>query len=148
VSDVSDSVKWGYIVLAPLVSIVLAYVQFSQGFPRGAIIMLILFVLTFPNIHRFYREIQMGQQIDDERFTQVVRKSGMISFFATLMTSIIIGGIAKINRIGTEPGFLTFNVDLIIALVGATVFAAAQIWYNHIGTQRNIKEIILGDEGE
>jgi hypothetical protein len=145
-SDVPDSVKWGYIVLAPLVSIFLAYVQFSQGLPRGAAIMVILFVLTFPNVHRFYKEIQMGQQIDDERFTQVVRKSGMISFFATLMTAIIVGGIAKINRIGTEPGFLTLNVDLVIALVGATIFSVAQIWYNHVGTQRNIKEILLGDE--
>ena len=145
-SDVPDSVKWGYIVLAPLVSIFLAYIQFSQGLPRGAIIMLILFVLTFPNIHRFYREIQMGQQIDDERFTQVVRKSGMISFFATLMTAMIVGGIAKINRIGTEPGFLTLIVDLLIALVGATIFSVAQIWYNHVGTQRNIKEILFGDE--
>jgi len=146
VSDVSDSVKWGYIVLAPLILMLLAFVQFSQGFPRGAAIMVIVAVLTLPNVHRFYKEIQMGQQIDDERFTRVVRKAGMISFFATLMTAMIVGGIAKINRIGTEPGFLTINDDLIIALVGATVFAAAQIWYNHVGTQRNIKEILLGDE--
>ena len=145
-SDVSDSIKWGYIVLAPLVSIFLAYVQFSQGLPRGAAIMVILFVLTFPNVHRFYKEIQMGQQIDDERFTRVVRKSGMISFFATLMTAMIVGRIAKINRIGTEPGFLTINDDLIIVLVGATVFAAAQAWYNHVGTRRNIKEVMFGDE--
>ncbi len=145
-SDVSDSVKWGYIVLAPLISIVLAYVQFSQGFPRGAIIMLILFVLTLPNIHRFYREIQMGQQIDDERFTQVIRKSGMVSFFATLMTAIILGGIAKLSRIGTEPGFLSLNVDLVIALVGATIFAVTQLWYNHVGTRRSIKEVVFGDE--
>jgi len=146
VSDVSDSFKWGYIVLAPLIFIFLAYVQFSQGFPRGAAIMVILVILTFPNVHRFYKEIQMGQQIDDERFTQAVRKSGMISFFATLMTAIIVGGIAKINRIGTEPGFLTINDDLIIVLVGATFFAAAQAWYSHVGIQRNIKEILFGDE--
>jgi hypothetical protein len=70
----------------------------------------------------------------------------MISFFATLMTAIILGGIAKINRIGTEPGFLTIKDDLVIVLVGATFFAPAQTWYNHVGTQRNIKEILLGDE--
>jgi len=62
------------------------------------------------------------------------------------MTAITVGGIAKINRIGTEPGFLTLNVDLVIALVGATIFSVAQIWYNHVGTQRNIKEILFGDE--
>jgi len=146
VSDVSDSVKWGYIVLAPIVSIFLAYVQFSQGLTRGAIIMLILFVLTFPNIHRFWKELQMGQEIDDERFMQVVRKAGMISFFATLMAAILVGGLAKINRIGSDPGLLTYNDDLITALVGATVFAVAQIWYNHVGTQRNIREVILGDQ--
>ena len=145
-SDVPDSFKWGYIVLAPLIFIFLAYVQLSQGFPRGAAIMVIVAVLTLPNVHRFWKEIQMSQQIDDERFTQVVRKSGMISFFATLMTAMIVGGIAKINRIGTEPGFLTLNVDLLIALVGATIFSVAQIWYNHVGTQRNIKEILFGDE--
>lgn len=145
-SDVSDSVKWGYILLAPSIFMVLAYVQFSQGFPRGAAIMVILVILTLPNVHRFWKEIQMGQQIDDERFTRVVRKSGMISFFATLMTAMIVGGIAKINRIGTEPGFLTINDDLIIVLAGSIVFAAAQVWYNRVGTQRNIKEILFGDE--
>ena len=145
-SDVPDSFKWGYIVLAPLIFIFLAYVQLSQGFPRGAAIMVIVAVLTLPNVHRLWKEVQMGQQIDDERFTRVVRKAGMISFFATLMTAIIVGGIAKINRIGSEPGFLTINDDLVIVLVGATVFAAAQIWYNYVGTQRNIKEILFGDE--
>lgn len=145
-SDVPDSFRWGYIILAPLIFISLAIVQFSQGFTRGAAIMVMVAVLILPNVHRFYKEIQRGQEIDDERFTQVVRKAGMISFFATLMTAIIVGGVAKINRIGTEPGFLTINDDLVIVLVGATFFAAAQIWYNRVGTQRNIKEILFGDK--
>ncbi|MFB6158964.1 MAG: hypothetical protein ABEJ95_04900 [Candidatus Nanohalobium sp.] len=145
-SDVPDSVKWGYIVLAPLIFILLAFVQFSQGYPRGAAIMVIVAVLTLPNVHRFWKEIQMGQEINDERSTQVGRKSGFIAFFATLLTAILVGGAAKISRIVSEPGFLTFYDDLIIAPVGATIFAVAQIWYNHFGTQRNIKEIILGDE--
>ena len=108
--------------------------------------MVLLIILALPNVHRFWKEIQMDQKIDDERFTQVVRKAGMISFFATLMTAILVGGIANINRIGSDPGWLTYNDDLITALVGATVFAAAQIWYNHVGTQRNIREVILGDQ--
>lgn len=144
-SDVSDQVKWGYIIFAPLIFILLALVQFSQGYPRGAAIMVYAGLMTLPNVHRFWKEIQMGQEIDDERFTQVVRKAGLIAFFATILTAILIGGIAAVNRVGSGPGFLTFHDDLITALVGGTVFAVAQVWYNRVGTQRNIREIILGD---
>ncbi|MFB6245707.1 MAG: hypothetical protein ABEJ03_05175, partial [Candidatus Nanohaloarchaea archaeon] len=128
-SEFPDSFRWGYIVLAPVIFVALALVQFSQGYPRGAAIMVIVAVLTLPNVHRFWKEIQMGQEINDERFTQVGRKSGFIAFFATLLTAILVGGAAAVNRVGGEPGFLTFYDDLIIALVGAAVFAAAQIWY-------------------
>ena len=145
-SDVPDSVRWSYIILAPLAFIALALVQFSQGYFRGAAVMIITALLTLPNVHKFWKEIQMGQEIDDERFTQVVRKSGLIAFFATMLTAIIVGGMAAVNRVGSEPGFLTIYDDLITALVGATVFTGAQVWYNHVGTQRNIKEIILGDK--
>jgi len=146
VSDVPDSFRWSYIILAPLAFIALALVQFSQGYFRGAVVMIITALLTLPNVHKFWKEIQMGQEIDDERFNQVVRKSGLIAFFATMLTAIIVGGMAAVNRVGSEPGFLTIYDDLITALVGATVFAGAQVWYNHVGTQRNIKEIILGDK--
>jgi len=146
VSDVPDSFRWSYIILAPLAFIALALVQFSQGYFRGAVVMIITALLTLPNVHKFWKEIQMGQEIDDERFNQVVRKSGLIAFFATMLTAIIVGGMAAVNRVGSEPGFLTIYDDLITALVGATVFAGAQVWYNHVGTQRNIKEMILGDK--
>lgn len=145
-SDVPDSFRWSYIILAPLAFIALALVQFSQGYFRGAVVMIITALLTLPNVHKFWKEIQMGQEIDDERFNQVVRKSGLIAFFATMLTAIIVGGMAAVNRVGSEPGFLTIYDDLITALVGATVFAGAQVWYNHVGTQRNIKEMILGDK--
>ena len=147
-SDVPDSVRWGYIILVPVVFGALALVQFLQGYPRGAAVAVLMVVLAIPNIHRFWKEIQMEQEINDERFTRVARKSGFTAFLATLLTAVLVGGAAAVNRVGSKPGLLTIYDDLIIALVGAAVFATAQIWYNHIGTQRNIKEIILGDEGE
>jgi hypothetical protein len=146
VSDVPNWVKGGYIVLAPLSFIVFAVVQYFQGSLWGAGIMVGTTLLTLPNVHRFYKEIQMGQQIDDERFTQVMRKAGFTAFFATLLTAILVGGAAKIGRIGAEPGFLTVYGSLITLLFGATIFAMAQIWYNHVGAQRNIKEVMFGDE--
>lgn len=147
-SDVPDWVRWSYILLAPLVFLGLAVIQFLENSPRASAVMVITCLLTLPNIHRFWKEIQMGQEIDDERFTQVVRKAGLIAFFTTMLTTIIVGGIAAVNRIGSKPGFFTIYDDLITALVGATVFTGAQVWYNHVGTQRNLTKILLGDKDE
>ena len=132
--------------MAPLSFIVFSVVQYLQGSLWGAGIMVGTAILTLPNVHRFYKEIQMGQDIDDERFKRVIRKAGLTAFFATLLTAILVGGAAKIGRIGAEPGFFTVYGNLITLLVGATIFAVAQVWYNRVGTQRNIKEILLGDE--
>ncbi|EGQ43580.1 MAG: hypothetical protein J07AB43_15710 [Candidatus Nanosalina sp. J07AB43] len=104
-------------------------------------------VYALPVVYRFWRELRMDQEIEDERFMQVGKKAGSVSFAVTSVAAIVTGGVGRILRTGNEAysEFITTYDTAIVALIGAVSFTLLSIFYDNVGVDRKLTDIITGD---
>ncbi len=140
-------IRFAYILGAPVILTIVTLSQYSQGNTWSTLMTATTGVYTLPLVYRFWRELRMDQEIEDERFIQVGKKAGSISFVAVSISAIVTGGIGAILRTGNEAysGFVTTYDTAIVALVGAISFTALSIFYDQVGVEKKITDLLKGD---